>query len=143
MNITDFSNDDLAFVILQANEGKKIIKGWYNVSELAAANLLDKAFSDLLKSEKRNNYTNEDIANMFGYLFGELLRDNFSFSWKHIEDEYGKEPALVETQSGSVIFPVNAVWKRLEPEIILDPFFGIIYESFKKHINSLSKTDDK
>lgn len=143
MVITDFSSDDLSFAVSQANEGKNIIEGWGNVSGLSAANLLDNAFIALVKSEKYKRYSNEDVANRFGYLFGELLRDNFSFSWKYVEDEYGREPALIEDKSGSIIFPINAVWKRLEPELILEPFFGNIYESLKKHINSLSKTDDK
>ncbi len=143
MNITDFSSDDLSFAVFQANEGKKLIEGWGNVSGLSAANLLDKAFITIIKNGKNKNYSNEDIANRFGYLFGELLSDNFSFSWKYVEDEYGKEPALIESQTGSIIFPINAVWKRLEPELIIEPFFANIYESLKKHINSLSKTDDK
>lgn len=49
---------------------------------------------------------------------------------------------MIDEKSGSVIFPVNSVLKRLEGEGSQEPFFEMMFEAVKKHLNFLDEGVD-
>lgn len=133
--ILPLSQKELASIATYATNGRKIYATYYasDKGPISFENL-DKAFKAWAESKDSARTSNDDIANGFGSLFGELLKAEFGFSWQNIEDQYGTEKALVDEKTGSVIFPINAVWKRIEPKIDTTDFFKPMYEAIKKHI---------
>ncbi|MEW6710503.1 MAG: DUF3806 domain-containing protein [Candidatus Riflebacteria bacterium] len=112
--------------------GQAIVKHFCNFTGKMTATRLDEAFKAW--SGNPGNFTGEQIASGLGTLLGELIRQDFSFSWKMIDDEMGSEPALLDDASGSIVFPINSVWKRIDPEINSEPFFAPMYQAIKLHI---------
>lgn len=102
-----------------------------------SADLLDQVFKKWAAQPTNSRMPAADVASGLGSLFGELLRVDFGFIWQMIEDQYGTEPALIDENTGSVIFPVNAVWKRIEPELDTAPFFRPMYESIARHLEKV------
>ena len=101
------------------------------------AGLLDEAFQTWAALPAAGRASHEDLANGLGALFGEIIKNDFGFNWQTITDQYGSEPALIYENTGSVVFPINAVWKRLEPEIDSRAFFGPMYDSIAGHLNKI------
>jgi hypothetical protein len=113
--------------------GRKILQKFSQTAKPpVSAELLDQAFSAWIKDT--SSFTHEEIANGLGCLFGDSLQQSFPFSWKIIDDDYGSEPALVDEATGSVIFPVNAVWKRIEPRLLTEAFFQPMFATIEKHL---------
>lgn len=119
-------------------EGRKIYAS-YSKSVEGPVNFenLDRAFKAWAEDKSAKKADNEDVANGFGCLFGELLKTEFGFGWQQIEDQYGIEKALVDEKTGSVVFPVNSVWKRIEPKLDTTPFFKPMRDAIKQHLDSL------
>ncbi len=99
-----------------------------------SAELLDQVFKKWAAQPANKRMSAAEVASGLGSLFGELIRVDFGFIWQMIEDQYGTEPALIDENTGSVIFPVNAVWKRIEPELDTTPFFRPMYDSIARHL---------
>ncbi len=96
---------------------------------------LDKAFAALAANRDSFEFNNLEVANMLGSYFATLLQSDLALSWFNISDKYGEEKALVCDKTQSVIFPINTVLKRLEPEMNTEAFFKPMSETIKKHIN--------
>jgi hypothetical protein len=101
------------------------------------ATMLDKAFQAWVVQPETARVSHKDLANGLGSLFGEIIKKDFGFVWQMITDQYGPEPALIDENTGSVVFPVNAVWKRIEPEIDSKAFFKAMYDSIAGHLNRI------
>ena len=102
-----------------------------------SADLLDQVFKKWAAHPTNSRMPAADVASGLGSLFGELLRVDFGLISQMIEDQHGTEPALIDENTGSVIFPVNAVWKRIEPELDTAPFFRPMYESIARHLEKV------
>jgi hypothetical protein len=89
--------------------------------------------------DDNRQHTNQEIAEGLGAVFGELLVQDFSMSWKAIEDEYGREYALIHEETGSVVFPINSIWKRLEPEIVREPVLEPMWNTVNEHLKKGTK----
>ena len=98
------------------------------------AAVLDRVFQAWSRNQTGQGVAADAVANGLGYLFGELLKTDFGFVWQMIEDRHGLEPALVDEITGSVVFPVNAVWKRIEPKVDAQAFFQPMYEAIAGHL---------
>ncbi len=94
-------------------------------------------FGILTDGDSNEKDENEVMANAFGCLFGEMLKSEFGFEWQIIEDHLGTEKALIDDKTGSVVYPINTVWKRIEPELDTEPFFKPMHDAIKKHLESL------
>ena len=51
-----------------------------------------------------------------------------------VDDDFGTEYALVEEITGSIIFPINSVWKRVEPKLNKEDFFVPMWKAIETHI---------
>ncbi|MDD3148700.1 MAG: DUF3806 domain-containing protein [Candidatus Riflebacteria bacterium] len=105
--------------------------------------ILDKVFKAWAGQPAGSRAANSELANGLGSLFGEILKNDFGFRWQLIEDEYGAEPALIDDNTGSVVFPVNAVWKRIEPDVDSQAFFQPMYEAIAAHLEKVNTGNGK
>lgn len=142
MNITprimNLSQKQLTQVSLDAAKGRNICADYAKfTSGPVSYENLDKVFKAWVEDKSTTKASNEEIASGIGCLFGELLKAEFCFGWQMIEDPYGCELALVDENTGSVVYPVNSVWKRIEPKSDTTPFFQPMHDSIKQHLDSL------
>jgi hypothetical protein len=132
--IIDLTTDEQDQIKANISAGIKICKTiMVSDSEIIKAQDLDICFQKW--AEQPSKFTNEEIANGLGALFGEILATDFKLNWKMVEDEIGKETALLDEESGSIIFPINTVWKRIEPSINPEVFFGPMWNAIKSHLS--------
>lgn len=127
---TDKQNQQLA---ADVQLGQDILKAFAAGMGKVTAESLDQVFISWTKAQE--GYSREQIANGLGALLGELIKKDFEFNWKMVEDDLGLEMALVDDHSGSIVFPINSVYKRVEPEIIVEPFFAPMYKAIKEHVS--------
>jgi hypothetical protein len=137
-----FSKNETLETEQKASEGLKLCQMVLNTSNPICPALLDKAFLKICEHRGKISESNDELAESLGAYFGRLLKKEFNMSWHYIDDEYGREKALIDEKSGSVIFPVNSVLKRLEGEGSQEPFFEMMFEAVKKHLNFLDEGVD-
>ena len=157
--ILGLSRKDLSIIALNANKGREIYTAFLKKdSGPVTYEGLDKVFKlwvdkkadqketqgamgvlfGIWNDEKSNDTDeNEVMANAFGCLFGEMLKKEFGFEWQLIEDQLGTEKALVDDKTGSVVYPINSVWKRIEPKLDTEPFFKPMHDAIKQHLESI------
>jgi hypothetical protein len=49
-----------------------------------------------------------------GITFGDALAQELGLTWVEVEDEYGRDPALQDLRSTTIVFPLTAISKRIE-----------------------------
>jgi len=133
--ITDFSETDRARLAEGLTRGRALCRQFdeQTCGPVTPASL-DRVFLAWLAQPARQRASDDDLANGLGYLFGELLKTDFGFIWQLIEDQYGIEPALIDEGTGSVVFPLNAVWKRISPVVDGKAFFQPMYDAIAGHL---------
>lgn len=137
-NISDFNERDRTKLAEDLARGRELcltLAGHQRGPANSA--VLDKVFQAWAGQPVDRRASSEDLAHGLGSLFGELLKNDFGFRWQLIEDQYGTEPALVDDNTGSVVFPVNAVWKRIDPEVDRKAFFQPMYDSIASHLEKM------
>lgn len=133
--IYNFSAQNEKWLAKSLDIGKQICsKLEFKQPDASDANYLDQVFMRLAQSPDLHGFTPADIADGLGAMFGDLLARQLNFYWKIIEDDLGKEIAMIEESTGSIVFPVNALLKRLEPTIYQDAFFVPMFDAIKKHM---------
>ena len=138
--ILGLSRKDLSIIALNANKGREIYAAFMKKdSGPVTYEGLDKVFKLWVEDKSVTKVENEEMANAFGCLFGEMLKKDFGFEWQFIEDHLGTEKALIDDKTGSVVYPINTVWKRIEPELSTEPFFKPMHDAIKQHLESLNK----
>ncbi len=138
--ILGLSRKDLSIIALNANKGREIYATFMKKdSGPVTYEGLDNVFKLWVEDKSVTKVENEEMANAFGCLFGEMLKKDFGFEWQLIEDHLGTEKALVDDKTGSVVYPINTVWKRIEPELSTEPFFKPMHDAIKQHIDSLKQ----
>jgi len=131
--IKDFSEKDKTWLSLSLAQGRKILAHFSGPAKSPySAAALDQIFLKWAKDQK--SFSHEEIANGLGCLFAELLRERFPFTWKIVDDDYGSEAALIDEATGSIVFPVNTVWKRIEPELKSEPVFTPMLQAITDHL---------
>ncbi len=69
-----------------------------------------------------------------GVAFGDaLVQEVAELSWVAVDDEAGRDPALRWLQSGTLVFPLTAISKRIEDGIKVDVYE--MFGGFQKAIN--------
>lgn len=133
--ISDFSEKEKTWLAISIARGREMCLALtgHRHGPVTAENL-DRIFQAWAALPEKNRASHEDVANGLGCLFGELLKADFGFVWQMIDDHYGREAAVIDEKTGSVVFPVNTVWKRIEPTLDSKDFFRPMWESVKKHL---------
>ena len=137
--IFSLSSKDLTQIGLNASKGRSIY-AYHTKKESGPITYegLDKIFKLWAEDKSEKKPDNEEMANAFGCLFGEMLKAEFGFEWMSIKDQYGTEKALMDNKTGSIIFPINSVWKRIEPELDTTAFFKPMHDAIKEHLEKQS-----
>jgi hypothetical protein len=55
-----------------------------------------------------------------GITFGDALAQELGLKWVTVEDEYGRDPALVVEGTSIITFPLTAISKRVESGDVVD-----------------------
>ena len=55
-----------------------------------------------------------------GVAFGDALAQKLGLQWVTVEDEYGRDPALVVEGTSIITFPLTAISKRVESGEVVD-----------------------
>ncbi|PKL50309.1 MAG: hypothetical protein CVV42_03375 [Candidatus Riflebacteria bacterium HGW-Riflebacteria-2] len=133
--IHPFSNADRQWLARSLERGRAICTHFKLLETSRDAAALDQAFLLWARSPAgAGQFSADEIADGLGSLFGELLQRQFNFSWCQIEDQHGREIALLEETTGSIVMPVNAVHKRIEPELQKQPFFAPMWQMIAAHL---------
>ena len=135
--ILSLSSKDISQIGLNANRGRKIYY-YYMQKESCPVTYegLDKIFKIWAEDESPKKADNEGMANAFGCLFGEMLKSEFGFEWMSIKDQYGIEKVLLDNKTGSIVYPINSVWKRIEPTLDTTEFFKPMHDAIKQHLDN-------
>lgn len=132
-NIKELNEKEKTWLSISLATGRKIVQQLTGSPKPAISpENLDQVF--LAWSKQPSSFSHEEIANGLGCLFGELLREHFHFSWKIVDDNYGSEAATIDEKTGSIVFPVNTVWKRIEPELKAEPLFVPMWKAIESHL---------
>ncbi|MBU1105850.1 MAG: DUF3806 domain-containing protein [Candidatus Riflebacteria bacterium] len=136
--IHQFNNADRQWLAKALSRGNEICEH-YRLEKALDAGELDRVFALwAAHPADKEMFSADDIANGLGSLFGELLQRKFSFNWCRVEDKYGNEQALLHEATGSIVMPINAVFKRIEPELLLQPFFAPMWQTIAAHLGKSS-----
>ena len=72
-----------------------------------------------------------------GITFGDILVDILGLEWVMVEDEQGRDPALQDVGTTTVIFPLTAISKRIESGETVQ--LGELLTGFCREIERLRK----
>lgn len=67
-----------------------------------------------------------------GITFGDALEQMFGLEWRMVEDEYGRDPALIQAGTSIVVYPQTSISKRIEAGELVN-----IYELFTSACNTI------
>ena len=125
----DINSDDRNWIDQSIETGIKICEHYLkqDVSEISLTQL-DEIFQTWKKDPSENRPSEQGIASGLGCLFGEYVVSKDNAKWIVVSDSYGTELS-VKTVVGTNIYPINAVWKRIEPENQDLSFFEPIYST--------------
>ncbi len=70
-----------------------------------------------------------------GITFGDALAQKLDLKWVAVEDEYGRDPALVVEGTSIITFPLTSISKRIENGEHIDVFD--LFENACSRINEL------
>lgn len=112
---------------------------WYNKNKELNPRTLDTAFKKW-KSDKTDNKAPENIVAVgLGSLFGKYIKDHKKCRWVVVTDSFGTDFSLIN-ETGSEVYPINSVWKRMDPNNKDINFFEPIWTSVvEKEFENSSK----
>ena len=117
MRITELNSEERAWIegnIADARaaltaSGHRLIDG-----KAIEPSALDTAWSAWLLEWREGEGDPNPVINQFGHAFGDYLVERLHMEWKVVDDEYGKDAAVVSQQGDIVIVPANLVSKRFD-----------------------------
>ena len=122
--IEEFNSDDLARVEAQ----RKWVREHYTPDTEHKYQTLEGKLK-LLDTIITSNWINpEETVKLqsLGITFGDALAQHMDLKWMSVEDEYGRDPALIFEGTSIVVFPLTMISKRIEKGEDVD-----VYELFK------------
>jgi hypothetical protein len=72
-----------------------------------------------------------------GIAFGDALAQKLGLMWVAVDDEYGRDPALIVKGTSIIIFPLTSISKRIENGEEVDVFS--LFEKACSRINELKQ----
>jgi NAD-dependent SIR2 family protein deacetylase len=72
-----------------------------------------------------------------GVTFGDALAQKLGLKWVAVEDEYGRDPALIVEGTSIITFPLTSISKRIENGEEVDVFN--LFENACSKINELKQ----
>ena len=75
-----------------------------------------------------------------GITFGDILAQMMDLQWVMVEDEHGRDPALQDPGTSTVVFPMTAISKRVERGEEVD--VGELLKDFSRTVTRLREDAD-
>ncbi len=130
--IEELNNDELARVKAQ----RKWVREHYTPESEYKYETLDgklKLLDTIISSNWIN--VNETVKlQSLGITFGDALAQHLNMKWMAVEDELGRDPALIFEGTSIVVFPLTMISKRIEKSEQFD-----IYELFSGICSMIEK----
>ncbi len=105
--------------------GRELLSYYANESVVNPQNL-DKAFQKWKQDHTENRAPDEIVANGLGTLFGDYIVEHKICRWAIVTDKLGTELAIISS-TGSEVYPINTIWKRIDPSDSDISFFEPIW----------------
>lgn len=96
------------------------------------------ALLDAILSSKWIEPTETLKLQCLGITFGDALAQMLGLEWRMVNDEYGRDPALVKVGTSIVVFPQTSISKRIEAGENVE-----VYELFKSACNSIQQLSNE
>jgi len=123
--IKEINETDKQWLSKSESIGYEVLSWYANTNEVTPDNL-DKTFQAWKVDSSENRAPDAVVATGLGVLFGNYIIKNKNAKWMVVNDNYGTEIAVISA-NGYETYPVNAVWKRIEPDNEELKFFEPIY----------------
>lgn len=110
--VEELSSEDTARVESQ----RKWVRAHYPTESEEKYQTLDGKLT-LLDAILKNKWIeqNETVKlQCLGITFGDALAQRLGLKWVAVEDEYGRDPALIMEGTSIIIFPLTSISKRIE-----------------------------
>ena len=94
----------------------------------------------LLDSILKNKWIEPDETvklQCLGITFGDALAQKLGLKWVTVEDEYGRDPALIVEGTSIITFPLTTISKRIENGEAVDIYY--LFENACLKINELKE----
>ncbi len=90
----------------------------------------------LLDTIIRSNWIRRDELpklQCLGITFGDALAQELGLEWVAVEDQYGRDPALRDPETGSLVFAMTSISKRIErgEEVDVEALFDAACETIE------------
>lgn len=129
--IAELSQRDVAWISQKRGEGLRVLKRYENTSEVTPS-VLDRAFQKWKQDVSVGRPTDESVAQGLGVLFGDFVIQKKGSRWAIVTDSFGTDLAVVSSKN-TQIYPINAVWKRIDPSSEDITFFEPIWTGVLEH----------
>jgi Domain of unknown function (DUF3806) len=73
-----------------------------------------------------------------GITFGDALAQKLGLKWVTVEDEYGRDPALILEGTSIITFPLTAISKRIQAGEVVD-----VHTLFQSACKTISEFNDE
>ncbi len=96
----------------------------------------------LIQAILDKGWINRDETNKLqslGIVFGDAIAEKMELLWVMVEDEYGRDPALMVPKTTILVFPMTAISKRVEDGEKVDVFD--LFSGFCERVAVLRKRD--
>lgn len=118
--VEDLSQDDIARVEAQ----RKWVREHYPPESESKYQSLEGKLV-LLDTILKNKWINSNETvklQCLGITFGDALAQKLGLKWVAVEDEYGRDPALIVEGTSIITFPLTSISKRIERGEDIDVF---------------------
>jgi hypothetical protein len=118
--VEDLSQDDIARVEAQ----RKWVREHYPPESESKYQSLEGKLV-LLDTILKNKWINSNETvklQCLGITFGDALAQKLGLKWVAVEDEYGRDPALIMEGTSIITFPLTSISKRIERGEDIDVF---------------------
>lgn len=129
--IREISEQDQVWLEQARSNGLKVLKRYENTTEINPSSL-DRAFQKWKQDTSVGRSSNEAVAQGLGVLFGDFVILKQGSRWAVVTDSFGTDLAVVSSRN-TQIYPINAVWKRIDPSNEDMAFFEPIWSGVLEH----------
>jgi hypothetical protein len=105
---------EIAWLAKANDVGLKVMDFYANTSEVTPNNL-DVAFRSWKSDRSSRRAPDRVIAEGLGTVFGNFVVKHKQADWAVVTDSFGTELA-VRSPTGKELYPISAVWKRIDPK---------------------------
>jgi hypothetical protein len=129
--VRELSKQDHLWLEQARSNGFQVLKRYEGTVEVTPSTL-DRAFQKWKQDTSAGRASNEAVAQGLGVLFGDFVVMKQGSRWAIVTDSFGTDLAVVSSRN-TQIYPINAVWKRIDPSNEDMAFFEPIWSGVLEH----------